>query len=220
MDSALFYLSLSEKSGETTVYRNSSAADIESYRISDCHDCDYELPNKNKVNLKQALVRIKELESELNSSSISSEVKAEKAILTGNIYYNLTHFGNCWYLLDFEFQGKYYDEQETNDQANIAYGDCSNSYDYYQKAFKFTSNKETKAKALFLMAKCEQNDFYTSRHQTYSSWGMDDFIELKNESYRSNFTKLIQNYSETEFYARSLNECGYLGTFVENKEER
>jgi len=70
------------------------------------------------------------------------------------------------------------------------------------------------------MAKCEQNDFYTSRHQTYSSWGMDDFIELKNESYRSNFTKLIQNYSETEFYARSLNECGYLGTFVENKEER
>ena len=216
IDSAYKYLQLSDQHLQKGYYSGYIRADITINKIKSCNDCDNSEFTGPEKNLVQVIEDIQALKSKLEKEK-TANLKAGFATTLGNIYYNLTAFGNAWYLLDHSFKGRYITDENKSDMANMAYGDCSIAAKYYNLALILTKDKEERAHLIFQLAMCEQNEFYVEEQIGGNHWLIDESLEMKNENYRSNFKTLIKEYSNTKFYARALEECGYLGTFAQGQ---
>lgn len=176
--------------------------------IWDCHDCDYvEFPGDyTKLTLCQKIV---ELEGKLKKDP---ENKTEIQHLLGNVYYNMSYWGNAWMALDYyRCHGCELSKVDPSDSYSWYYNDIYNidkAKYYYKLAAEGSRGKEFAALNYFMLAKCEQNDYYRS----------DDFDNenangLK-ENYRTNFATILNKYSETEFYQKAIGECKYFDYYV------
>lgn len=81
------------------------------------------------------------------------------------------------------------------------------AYDYYQKAYDNTKDKELKAKCLYLQAKCELNSLY-NEHSDYA-YRYDGTINKITIAYKKSFKKLKINFESTEFYKYIIGECSF-----------
>ncbi|MBK7037360.1 MAG: hypothetical protein IPI31_02745 [Bacteroidetes bacterium] len=176
--------------------------------IYDCHDCDFvEYPGDyTKLSLCQKIV---ELEGKLKKDS---ENKTEIQHLLGNAYYNMSYWGNAWMALDYyRCHGCELSKVDPNDSYSWYYNDI---YDldkakyYYQLAAEGSRGKEFAALNYFMLAKCEQNEYYRSDDFDY-----ENANGLK-ENYRTNFSIIKNEYSETEFYQKAIGECKYFDYYV------
>ncbi len=180
----------------------------------------------SRKELAQNLVKLEQLTQD------KKQWKAKLAnYLLGNYYYNISNTGyyrgtltentNC---CEYTYLGWYgQDEIKDADQiiknkegynlSNIIgynkyyFGMSKAALDYYQKTIDLSSDKELNARCLYLMAKCELNDFY--------NLGSTDTFEIKEEygnielpNYQS-FKTLKKTYSDTEFHSMILKECSY-----------
>ncbi|MBI2418746.1 MAG: hypothetical protein HYV28_12755 [Ignavibacteriales bacterium] len=120
------------------------------------------------------------------------------------VYYNMTYFGNARELyqtavrplgiIDFYYGG--FDKK-------LTILDCSLAKKYYQKALHAATNVELKARCCFMLARCEQNDFYVRKPANYKG----DFRAGKY------FRVLKSDYAHTKYYQEILAECGYFRKF-------
>ena len=84
---------------------------------------------------------------------------------------------------------------------------------YYQLALKSATNNEQKAKCLFMMAKCERNEWYNStlysnkENEYRYDANQPDFIMW--DSF-----KALKAYKNTKFYNEVINECGYFRKLI------
>jgi hypothetical protein len=84
-------------------------------------------------------------------------------------------------------------------------------------------SREKEAEILFMLARCEQNN-YTLTHGSFpEDYKSDDFVEenfskyfneMKNQGKLSNFNKLRSSYSNTRFYNELVKECKYFEYYV------
>lgn len=215
LDSAKAYYKRAQSYPRKGYYRTRTMANIEENKIKSCNDCDYEEFVGEPQRMTQIIDRIKSLKYSINAPYANPESSAKKAMILGNIYYNLSGSGNCWYMLRFTFGGTEISINNPENEEDSKRG-SSLAYDYYKQAFDRTSDKELKAHLLFLMAMCEQDSYYADTDYEYNWYSSDEEdSEYKDENYRHHFSKLIKDYKETKFFARALNECGYLGGYME-----
>lgn len=77
-------------------------------------------------------------------------------------------------------------------------------------------NDEQKARCQFMLAKCEQNQWYNEQ----------DSVNTKTNRYSSNQSKdpdfiawdgfkALKKYSNTQYYKEAIKECGYFKTYTE-----
>lgn len=134
----------------------------------------------------------------------------------GNALYNMTYFGHAWKVADFFRSGGSWYGLKTGENVfthpNAPYGNretvnCSLPLYYFDKAFRLTENDELAARAAFMAAKCQQNQFFTQKGGNYSLYAND--IPDVPEKYRSYFQILHSNYAETDFYEEVIEECLY-----------
>ncbi len=217
-------------------YYNHFNLDIDPFKgyINDLNDTiDWHVSNSNYTKYTYTKELKKLLDLEISSSS--EKEKAITCFKIGNAYYNSSLFGKAHHIL-YQYRFRNYDSYLYKEitlqnngfikQRGIRIYDCYfKANEYYKKALAFANssgNKELAAKCCFMLAKCEQNDFYMSDisknikynySSNVSSFSQEEIVK-ETSGYRSNFKLLKEKYSDTQFYKEAIKECKYFEYYV------
>lgn len=176
-------------------------------KIKDCHDCDHAARQTKKYSKLEFLQTIRQMKANLvNNSDVYNN-----ALLLGNAFYNITHYGNgrMFYASEIIYDGS--TPWELNENFRGMLTDNSLSVKYYTIALHAAQNDEQRAKCVYMLAKCERNQWYndnyfTDRGNQYynpsENEQLPDFIRWKN------FEEL-EKYRNTQYYQELIRECGY-----------
>ncbi|RXM46146.1 hypothetical protein [Flavobacterium sp. YO64] len=177
--------------------------------IKDCHDCDHAAYQKRKYTQLDFLNTIKEMQDKL----AKNEDVYTNSLLLGNAFYNISHFGNGRTFYEITIVGYGSSPYSFRDSMKKMITDCSVSKMYYQKALQAASTKEQKAKCVYLISKCERNEYYNTKYNSVRYWwdANDDKI---NFIAWNGFKTLQKEYSDTKYYQDVIAECGYFNTYV------
>jgi hypothetical protein len=177
--------------------------------IKDCHDCDHVAYQKKKYSYLDFLNTIKAMQDKL----AQKEDVYTNSLLLGNAFYNITHFGNGRTFYEITIVGYGSSPYSFRDSMKEMITNCNMSKMYYQKAFEAATTKEQKAKCIYLMSKCERNQYYNDKYNKVNSWWeiQDDKI---NFIAWNGFKTLKKDYSDTKYYQDVIAECGYFNTYV------
>lgn len=199
---AVKYFTMMKSEPETNYWN--LPADPFVIHIWDCHDCDFtENPGTDdKLTLSQKIIA---MEKQLADKSGDM---AEIAFQLGNVYYNMTHFGNSWMAKDYYLCAGCDGDYRGYEGGDQEFYDCTRAAQYYQLALNNSKDKEFQAKCIFMLAKCEQNNYYMSDDYDYEN------ANGKKSAYRTNFALLNKKYSNTEFFQQAIGECKYFDYYV------
>ena len=178
--------------------------------IKDCHDCEHLAYQKRKFTQIQFLTLIKEMQDKV----AQNEDVYNNSLLLGNAFYNISHFGNARQFYEVSIAG--YGSSPTYFRESIKrmIVDGSISKMYYQKAFNAAVTKEQKAKCIYLLTKCERNDFYNERYYFQNKNYWDFYGDKVNFLAWNGFKALEKDYSDTKYYQDVIRECGYFNTYL------
>jgi hypothetical protein len=178
--------------------------------IKDCHDCEHLAYQKRKFTQIQFLTLIKEMQDKV----AQNEDVYNNSLLLGNAFYNISHFGNARQFYEVSIAG--YGSSPTYFRESIKrmIVDGSISKMYYQKAFNAAVTKEQKAKCIYLLTKCERNDFYNERYYFQNKNYWDFYGDKVNFLAWNGFKTLEKDYSDTKYYQDVIRECGYFNTYL------
>ena len=178
--------------------------------INDCHDCDYAMADSlasiNKpVTYTGKQLALKLMELEMDTATQKGEALANTYFLLANAAYNLSIYGNSWAMTEYPFNPNWdygYDSINVHGYYEDYYSTKLAAY-YYKKAMATTHKKEFGAQLCFMLAKCEQNDYYISEFYSYNN------EKDKKKYYREYFRLMKLNFGSTKFYAQAIKECEY-----------
>lgn len=177
-------------------------------RINDCHDCDHVMKQKTKYSKLNLIEKLLEME---NNVAQNNDVY-NNALLVGNAFYNMSYFGNARVFYEGEVIGQgFSDANDIDTVFRATLTDMKVSKKYYQIALKNAANDEQKAKCLYLLSKCERNEWYnaviypSNNSNPYYNDRTKDFIKW------NNFNALAA-YKNTQYYKDVILECGYFRT--------
>lgn len=177
--------------------------------IKDCHDCDHAAYQKRKYTYMDFLTTVKSMQEKL----AQKEDVYTNSLLLGNAFYNISHFGNGRTFYEITIVGYGSSPYSFRNKMKEMITDNSVSKMYYQKALEAASNKEQKAKCLYLISKCERNDYYNKKYNTINNyWEIQD--DKVNFIAWNSFKILNKEYSDTKYYQDVIAECGYFNTYV------
>lgn len=181
-----------------------------SSRVRDCHECDhaeYKGPFFTKLAFLEGM---KQRKNELLKAPTFTH-----ALELGNAFYNLSYHGNArlysemsapkyYFYWPNEKHEWYVDSYYMN--VNEAWNNVEEAHMYYEKALIYAQSDEQKAEAHYLLSKCEYVDFISKENRPENT----DFIAGKH-------FQSLANYSQTKYYQKVLNECGYFRTYINKK---
>ncbi|WP_035653179.1 hypothetical protein [Flavobacterium sp. ASV13] len=177
--------------------------------IKDCHDCEHAAYQKKKYSQMDFLTTIKDMQDKL----AQKEDIYTNSLLLGNAFYNISHFGNGRTFYEISIVGYGSSPYSFRNSMKEMITNNSVSKMYYQKAFEAASNKEQKAKCLYLISKCERNDYYNKKYNDVNNyWEIQD--DKINFIAWNSFKALRKDYSDTKYYQDVIAECGYFNTYV------
>lgn len=178
--------------------------------IKDCHDCEHTAYQKRKFTQIEFLNIIKEMEGKL----AQNEDVYNNSLLLGNAFYNISHFGNARLFYEGSIVG--YGSNPAYFREGIRKMIVSSVVPkkYYQKAFEAATTKEQKAKCVYMLSKCERNEYYDKifYSQNKNWWDYNDVGV--NLSARNGFRTLQKDYSDTKYYQEVIAECGSFSRFA------
>lgn len=194
-------------------------------RITDCHDCDHAMPQKNPLNKLDFCIKMLSIKNLADSSRVPNE-KALNYFLYANGLYNMTYYGNCrsvsgssfYFDTDAKLSNREYEVGPYSNENSISsYLDCREARKFYELAATFSNNKEFKAKCYWMAAKCE--------HAFFNETGIHSGKEGADFAEYDNYKLLKKEYKNTRYYNEIINECGYFCTYnggkncIRNKDE-
>jgi hypothetical protein len=158
------------------------------------------------------------------------EQTAKQPITAANSYYklalgmyNISYYGHTWELVQYYRSGSdgYFIPENATGFQKEYYG-VYKAHDYFEKAMKASTDKNFKARCLFMMAKCTQKLVHQPQYSEYSSGNWDKYDEAQkaywpkfiNNKY---FPQFVKEYGSTAFYKEAFNSCSYLRDFVKKK---
>lgn len=177
--------------------------------IKDCHDCDHAAYQKRKYTFMDFLTTIKEMQGKL----AQKEDVYTNSLLLGNAFYNITHFGNGRTFYEITIIGYGSSPYSFRDSMKRMITNCDLPRMYYQKALEAATTKEQKAKCIYMLAKCERNEYYNNKYNNLKNWWEADDDKINFIAW-SGFKVLQKDYSDTKYYQDVIAECGYFNTYV------
>lgn len=163
-----------------------------------------------------------------------------------NLYYqlgcgtfNLSWFGNAWILERARwsraepnlYQYTYHQVQNPHRNQTLDslskqdYYTTATAKSYFEKAIAAAQNPELAAQASFMAARCEQNAFWTRQETELAKRGYAtdpepfnaEMKKLRRSEYTTFFSKLSQQYRQTQFHRAMIRECATYADFVAGK---
>ncbi|HUP11978.1 MAG TPA: hypothetical protein VM187_07200 [Niastella sp.] len=178
-------------------------------RLQDCHDCDHEATQKIKYTKLSLIKKMKEMEDKVKAGQ---EVYIN-AMLLGNAFYNITHYGNARAFYENKIVGEYHYSPFSFEDAFRAWAtDMTLAAKYYTEGLNAAKTDEQKAKCYFMLAKCQRNKYYND------SMYINKKYEYGNNATMADFKawdgfKSLKQYKTTKFYQEAIRECGYFRTY-------
>ena len=174
--------------------------------INDCHDCDHALPDKKtytKIEFVRRLLALQKVVEKDPKNHVS------ECFELANGFYNATYWGNARHFYEtdiavYNADNAYFEAKQRSTLKELPINDCSRAIYYYKLALNNSSNNEFKAKCAFMLAKCEQNEFFMRKPKNFAG-------DFKAGQY---FRLLREKYSKTNYYREVIRECGYFRTYV------
>ncbi len=147
------------------------------------------------------------------------ETGASSFYQLGNAYYNMTYYGDSWQVTDlFRSGGNWGYVNKDNrylvyesELGNVENKNMDRARKYYETALELAKNKELAARACFMLAKCDLNDFYIDPETEYHPY--DDMIPVLPEKYNYYYLKFKYEFSDTQFYEEAVEECLFLNAY-------
>jgi len=138
----------------------------------------------------------------------------------GNAYYNLSYFGDSWNLMDNFRSGNNWQYANKDNRyitseselGNVELMSLKTARRYYNTTLELAKNPELAARACFMLAKCDLNDYYLDPESEYTPY--DNEIPRVPEEYFKHYAKLIDEYSETDFYKMIIEECKFFEAYA------
>ncbi|RUT69863.1 hypothetical protein D0817_14700 [Flavobacterium cupreum] len=177
--------------------------------IKDCHDCDHVAYQKKKYSQMDFLTTIKSMQDKL----AQKEEVYTNSLLLGNAFYNITHFGNGRTFYEISIVGYGSSPYTFRDSMKKMITNCDIPKMYYQKALEAATTKEQKAKCIYMIAKCERNEYYSKKYNGLKNWWEADDDKINFIAWNG-FKTLKKEYSDTKYYQDVIAECGYFNTYV------
>ncbi|MCB0550175.1 MAG: hypothetical protein KDD19_21580 [Phaeodactylibacter sp.] len=179
-------------------------------RINDCVHCKGWPDNISPLNKGELLERLLELEYEAKAGTGNT---AWNFYQIGLALYNMSYFSYSWKAMDYYRSGSSLnlanlrDGDEVIDDPRFPYGnrehlDCGQARYYFERARLATDSLNFAAKATFMAAKCERNEYYVNRWREGSVQTFE------------NFNLLLQTYSGTAHFQTFLEECKYFKAYA------
>jgi hypothetical protein len=175
--------------------------------IKDCHDCDHVAPQKVKYTKLNFLQKLKELEANV----VAGNDVYNNALLLGNAFYNMSHFGNARVFYEGHIMGFGHSSPHMiTDCFRSQLLDCSLAKKYYRLSLSLASTDEQKVKLTYLLLKIERNEYYVTmfNNPDYNQWDYADRPP-------TNFS-VLKFYKDTKYYADIIKECGYFRSYLSN----
>jgi hypothetical protein len=162
-------------------------------RVVDCHDCDHEKYGPTSKWTHQSFVlRLAELKRQ---SDGKGEDAAKAALSLGHGLYNLTWYGNARSFLE---------------SSHFATADTSAAEGAYEKALGLTADRELKATAAFMAAKCELARRLESPDPAVRGASGELPVPAK-------WFPVVKSFADTKYHAEILKECGHYRRWLEPK---
>ena len=136
--------------------------------------------------------------------------------------YNISYYGHTWQLVQYYRSGSdgYGVPKDATGFKKEYYG-VFKAHDFFEKAMKASTDKNFKARCLFMMAKCAQKQVHQPQYGDYPvNWDKYDadyktyWPLFRNNKY---FPQFVKEYGNTTFYKEAYNSCSYLRDFVKKK---
>jgi hypothetical protein len=143
--------------------------------------------------------------------------------LLGLCYYNTTYFGHSWEAFDAFRSGRNWDRlaqgpvfgAANTPLGNLEILDMRTAIQYFEEALRTTQDKEMGAKATFMLAKCQQKQWFCDKRSAYKP-GNKEIPVLPSEfsTYQKQF---LQQYQKTSFYQDVITECKWFEAYARRK---
>jgi hypothetical protein len=138
--------------------------------------------------------------------------------------YNMTYYGHAWQLVEYYRSGSdgYYIPKDATGFQKEYYG-CFGAEAYFKKAMEASSDKNFKARCLFMMAKCNQKRVRRPQYEDFTGTDSWDKYDAANKNYwpqfkyNQYFPQLVKEYGSTPFFKEAMNSCSYLSDYVRRK---
>lgn len=166
-------------------------ADPFEIHLRDNHDRDAAAKHKTWTKT-QFVLRLVDL---IRDAGKGGPKAAERYFEAANALYNISWFGNSRVM---------YVTEPDHFKQRPRTVDCSRAAAFYAKAMELSTNRELKARACFMLSKCELNSYYIKDPNKKAG----DFIAGKY------FHLLRDSYSDTQYYREAIQKCGYFKTFI------
>lgn len=180
-------------------------------RINDCHDCDHMAVQKIKYSKLFFLQKLKEMKDNITRG----KDVYNNAVLLGNAFYNMSHYGNARYFYESAVVGSgHYSPFSIDSVFMPLLTDNSIARKYYSLALEKATDNEQKAKCHYLLAKCERNNWYNRNYYNNreNEYKYDDHVYTDLKAFDG-----LSQYSQTQYYREVLKECGYFRIYVKKK---
>lgn len=167
----------------------------------------------SKLNFAKAMLK---LNTEVEASKNTNATSLYKMALG---FYNTSYYGYAWELVAYDRSGNTYSRpSKFKNKFEEDYYGCFTAHDYFELAMNASTNKNFKARCLFMMAKSKQKQVIFPSYSDYSN-NYDDYEVVNSKSIGSferspYFDKLVKEYGNTAFYKEAFNSCSYLRDFV------
>jgi hypothetical protein len=184
-------------------------------RLEPCIECPLpdSIPYLNKPEIIQ---KIFELEYKTRSDF---ENGASYFYQLGTAYFNMSYFGHSWMVTDYFRSGVNwtYDKDGIFPDYYSPFGNRENqdltlAITYFEKCRTTTKDPELAAKAAFMAARCELNQFFVSNGNNYNSYKNE--IPKIPAKYSRYYQVLKNNYSESTFYQEMIQECKFFAAYA------
>ena len=181
-------------------------------RIKDCHDCDFLATQKVKYSKIAFLKKIEEIRGKkiINGAEIYNNT-----VLLGNAFYNMSQYGNARVFYECKVLGQSHSNPEYIEEAYRPMLLSMNmAVKYYDLALGLARTDEEKAKSLYLLAKCQRNQWYNQNVYNGQEirYGENPMVNL---NVLDGFNELSK-YAKTQYYKEVIRECGYYRMYIKN----
>ncbi|MDP4218868.1 MAG: hypothetical protein Q8916_05630 [Bacteroidota bacterium] len=150
--------------------------------------------------------------------------------------YNMTAWGNSWLMIQSGWTGpdelvdEYWYSSSGESVDSNYYFLIQEAEHYFNEAAARATDREFKARSVFMAAKCEQKRFYyylRGRHNEITKtrdvqWRDESTIDSllyldQKKSYRQYFNKLLSDYADTKFSDEAKTECAFYDRYAKGK---
>ena len=184
------------------------------------YDREEQLPVEKKFSTNKMAFAQEMLKLEQQAKQPATAAAAYYKMALG--MYNITYYGHTWELVQYYRSGSdgyYVPENATGFQKDY-YG-AFKAQAYFEKAMNASTDKNFKARCLFMLAKCAQKQVHQPQYSEYeTNW---DQLDVAMKAYwpifkkNKYFPQFVKEYSTTAFYKEAFSSCSYLRDFVRKR---